>query len=67
MFESINVYEGGLYIYGFIKKTTSYEIEKKMYLLYVFHPELHTHLWIRCSNFFNRSKKIYLFVLQIGK
>jgi hypothetical protein len=30
---------------------------KKMYLLYIFPPELHTHLWLRCSNFFNPSKK----------
>jgi hypothetical protein len=32
---------GGLIIFGFIKKTRSYRIEKKMYLLYIFSPELH--------------------------
>jgi hypothetical protein len=26
----------------FVKKTTSYGIEKKIYLLYIFPPELHT-------------------------
>jgi hypothetical protein len=25
--------------------------------IYIFPPELHTHLWLRCSNFFNPSKK----------
>jgi hypothetical protein len=38
---------------------------EKMYLLYIIPPELHT--WLRCSNFFNPSKKILLVVLQIGK
>jgi hypothetical protein len=32
---------GGLISLGFIKKTTSYGIEK-FYLLYIFPPELHT-------------------------
>jgi hypothetical protein len=36
------VYEGeGVINFGFIKKTTSYGIEK-MYLLYISSPELHT-------------------------
>jgi hypothetical protein len=30
-----------------------------MYLLYIFPPELHTHLRLRSSNFFNPSKKNY--------
>jgi hypothetical protein len=41
--------------FGFIKKTTSYRTEK-MYLLYIF-PLSSTHLWLRCSNFFNPFKK----------
>jgi hypothetical protein len=28
-----------------------------MYLLYIFPPELHIHLWLHCSNFFNPSMK----------
>jgi hypothetical protein len=40
---------------GFIKKT-SYGIEK-MYLLYIFPLSSSTRLWLRCSNFFNPSKK----------
>jgi hypothetical protein len=53
------------YVFGSIKKT-SYGIEENLYLLYIFPPELHTHLWLRCSNFFNTSKKkIILVVLQI--
>jgi hypothetical protein len=51
-------YEGGWYVFGFIKKTTSYVIEK-MCLLYIF-PLSSTHLWLPCSNFFNPSKKISL-------
>jgi hypothetical protein len=47
---------GGLRSFGIIKKTTSYGIGK-MYLLYIFPPELQTRL--RCSNFFNPSKKNY--------
>jgi hypothetical protein len=37
-----------------------------MYLLYIF-PLSSTHLWPRCFNFFNPSKKNSLVVLQIGK
>jgi hypothetical protein len=36
-----SLYERGLIIFGFIKKTTSYGIEI-LYLLYIFPPELHT-------------------------
>jgi hypothetical protein len=32
---------GGYLVFGFIKKTTHYRIEK-MYLLYIFPPGLHT-------------------------
>jgi hypothetical protein len=32
-------------------------VTEKMYLLYIFPPELHTHWQLRCSNFFNPSKK----------
>jgi hypothetical protein len=35
------IYEGEWQVFGFIKKTTSYVIEK-IYLLYIFPPELHT-------------------------
>jgi hypothetical protein len=39
-------YEGGWEVFGFIKKTTSYGI-KKMYVLYIFPPELHTFMtWL---------------------
>jgi hypothetical protein len=31
--------------------------DKKMYLLYIFPLLSSTHLWLRCSNFFNPSKK----------
>jgi hypothetical protein len=48
------VYEVGLKVFGFIKKT-SCGIEK-LYLLYIFPPNS-THLWLCCSNFFNPSKK----------
>lgn len=51
-------YEGGWEVFDFIKKITSYRI-KKVYLLYILHPELHTHSWFHCSNFFNPSKKNY--------
>jgi hypothetical protein len=51
-------------VFGFIKKTTSYGTEK-MYLLYIFPLALKT-LRLRCSNFFNPSKKNVLVVLQIG-
>jgi hypothetical protein len=37
-----------------------------MYLLYIF-PLRATHLRLRCSNFFDPSKKILLVVLQIRK
>jgi hypothetical protein len=43
------------YVFGFIKKT-SYEAEKNVFTLHI-HPELHTHLWLRCYNFFSPSKK----------
>jgi hypothetical protein len=47
---------GGRKVFGFIKKTTSYGIEE-IYLLYIIPPWGSTHLWLRCSNFFNPSKK----------
>jgi hypothetical protein len=50
-----NINKLNLQVFGFIKKTTSYRIEK-MYLLYIF-PLSSTHLRLHCSNFFNPSKK----------
>jgi hypothetical protein len=48
---------GGWQVFGFIKETTSYGIEK-MYLHYI-SPLSATHLWLHCSNFSNTSKKNY--------
>jgi hypothetical protein len=48
-----SVYEGGWQVFGFIKRTTSYGIEKKY--MFTYSPLSSTHLWRRCSNFFNPS------------
>jgi hypothetical protein len=59
-------YEGGRKVFGFTKKTRSYGIEKKS--IYSTYSPLELHiLRLRCCNFFNSSKKIFLVVLQIGK
>jgi hypothetical protein len=44
-------------------KTTSYRTEK-MYLLYIFPPELHTLIFVTSLT---QTRKIVLVVLQIGK
>jgi hypothetical protein len=48
-------------VFGFIKKTRSYGIEK-IYLLHIFPPELHTLMTL-----LTHPRKILLVVLQIGK
>jgi hypothetical protein len=55
----------GAEVFGFIKKT-NYGIEK-MYLLYLFPPELHTLLTFVVQTSLTHPRKILLVVLQIGK
>jgi hypothetical protein len=47
----------GLLSFWFIKKTTSYEMEKNVFILRI--PLSFIHLWLCCSDFFNPSKKNY--------
>jgi hypothetical protein len=49
----------------FTKKTTSYGIGK-MYLLYIFPPELHTYDFVVLTSL-THPRKILLVVLQTGK
>jgi hypothetical protein len=60
-------YEGGLISLCFLKKTTSYGIEK-MYLLYIFPLELHTLIYdfVVLTSLTN-PRKILFVVLQTGK
>jgi hypothetical protein len=51
---------------GFIKKTTSYGI-KRIFLLYIFPPELHTLYDFVVLTSLTHPRKIFLVVLQIGK
>jgi hypothetical protein len=56
--------QGGLIILWFYKGKTSYGIEK-MYLLYIFPLELHTHFVVLIS--LTHSRKLPLVVVQIRK
>jgi hypothetical protein len=53
-FYFLQVTRGIWYVFGFIKKTTSYGLKKCIYTTYSSNS---THLWLRCSNFFKFSKK----------
>jgi hypothetical protein len=55
---------GGL-ISLWLYKENSKLLDWKLYLLYIF-PLSSTHLWLRCSNFFNDSRNILVVVLRIG-
>jgi hypothetical protein len=55
IYVDVNLFEGLICLW-LLKKITSHGIEN-MYFLYKFSPELNTHLWLRCSSFFNPFKK----------
>jgi hypothetical protein len=63
---SVQYKGGGLISLWLYKENYKLRHWKNLFTLYI-HPLSSTHLWLRCSNFFNPSKKILLVVLQRGK